>query len=101
MGDTTARLYVPYREKEQVFTVYFDPQNGAMTRMETQRYRDAKVGTLGWWGDIVQGESQAGGPATTTFMVTWEDEETPWLKAKIEELVFNTDIKAYIWQSGP
>ena len=101
VDDTTARLYVPFGESEQEFTVRFDPQSGELAHIETLRYRDEKVGALCWWGDLTPGESQNGEPASLVFKVTWEDEGTPWLVYRVEDVVFNSDVSDYIRQTGP
>jgi len=36
-----------------------------------------------------------------TFEVTWEDEGTPWLVSRVEDVVFNSDVSDYIRQEGP
>jgi hypothetical protein len=100
VDDTTARVYVPFGVDEQAFTVQFDPQTGLMTRMETLRYRDQKVGKLRWWGDISWGSGPDGRPVPQSIAVTWEDEGTPWLVANIEDIVFNSDVSTYIQQTG-
>jgi hypothetical protein len=101
VDDTTARMYVPYADGEQVFTVQFDPQTGGMSYIETIRYRDEKVGKLRWWGDITAGSSQTGAPNQETFKVSWEDEGSPWLVYQVDDMVVNTDVTAYIQQTGP
>ena len=99
VDDTTARLYAPFGGGEQEFTVTFDPQTGEVVRMETMRYRDEKAGKLRWWGEKVQGKGNDGQP-TTYITATWEDEGTPWLVLVTEEIVFNSDVRAYIHQRG-
>lgn len=101
VDETTARLYVPFGTEEQVFTLTFNPGTGMLQRMETLRYRDEKVGMLRWWGEMTQEQDSAGMPLLASFSVTWEDEGTPWLVAKIEETIFNSDVSTYIRQSGP
>jgi hypothetical protein len=100
VDDRTARLYAPFGEGEQMYTLTFDPQTGALVRMETMRYYDEKVGKLRWWGEMVQGRGHDGQP-TTYITATWENEGTPWLVYEMEEAVFNTDVSAYIRQTGP
>jgi hypothetical protein len=100
IDDTSVLLYVPFGEGEQVFTIQFDPLTGGMTHIETLRYRDEKVGSLRWWGDIILGEDQNGAPTMVTFKVVWEDEGTPWLIYNVEEMVFNADLTSYIRQTG-
>ena len=99
-GDT-ARLNVPYQDGEQEFTVEFDPQSGMISRFETLRYRDEKLGKVLWWGDFYYGEGANGAPVFEKLTATWEDEGTPWLIVNFEEIVFNSDVSQYIRQKGP
>ncbi len=101
VDEASARLYVPFGAQEQIFTVSFDPQTGMIQRMETLRYRDEKAGALRWWGELITEQDEEGLPLRTSFTVTWEDEGTPWLKAELEEVVFNSDVREYIQQRGP
>ncbi len=101
VDNTTARAHVPFREDEQVLTVQFDHQTGEMLRVETTRYRDEKVGVVRWWGDIRWREPEDGEKIKLAITITWEDEGTPWLIAEVEDIVFNTDLSAYIRQTGP
>jgi hypothetical protein len=97
----TARMYVPFLDGEQEFTVFFDPQTGLLSRYETLRYRDEKLGKIRWWGDFTYAPDEVGEPRLASFSATWEDEGTPWLVGSIEEIVFNTDVSQYIHQTGP
>lgn len=97
VDDATAILHIPYPDEEQALTFHFDPQGGALTRVETLRHRDAKSGKLRWWGDVAEGK----GSVLQHWGITWEDEGTPWLQADIEDLVLNSDVSAYIEQTGP
>ena len=97
----SARLFIPFGDQEQEFTLTFDPQTGALNRMETLRYRDANTPLLRWWGEMAYTPGADGRPQPTRMTVTWEDEGTPWLIADIEETVFNTDVSEYIRQTGP
>ncbi|MDD5467090.1 MAG: hypothetical protein PHS96_04735 [Anaerolineales bacterium] len=99
LDENNAYLYVPYGESEQVFTIRFDAQTGLLTHFETDRCRDAKVGALRWWGDVVYDKNQFGRPRYLS--ATWEDEGTPWLVFELEEIVFNADLSEYIRQKGP
>lgn len=100
VDDQTAKLFVPYQDGEQEFTLRFDPASGLLTRYEALRYRDEKLGMVRWWGDLVYETGADGRPVVREFLVTWEDEGTPWLKARIEEMVFNADVSEYIRQKG-
>jgi hypothetical protein len=101
VDDNTAKLFVPFKDGEQEFTLQFDPQSGLMTHIETLRFRDEKSGTLRWWGDQLYEPDQNGDPQLKGFAVTWGDEGTPWLVIRIEDIVFNTDVSQYLRQQGP
>ena len=101
VDDTTAKAYVPFGESEQVFTVQFDPQTGLLRRLETLRYRDEEPGAIRWWNEIYRDDQSNDLDAPIMFTTTWEDEGTPWLTGKVEEIVFNADLSSYIRQEGP
>ncbi len=75
----TARMFVPFGDGEQEFTVDFDPGTGMLTRYETLRHRDDKQGKIRWWGDFAYQPDANGDPQLSTISATWEDEGTPWL----------------------
>jgi hypothetical protein len=101
MDDVTARLYVPWKDGEQVFTVRFDPESGRMLSLETMRHRDARSGLILWTAASLLVPTRDGQPAKTLQAATWADEGTPWLVLEAEEVVFNTNISEYIRQRGP
>jgi hypothetical protein len=101
VDDLTARLYVPWHDGEQFFTVHFDPQTGHMLSMETMRAKDAKSGQVMWTAGIDTVPAQNGQTAKVLQSATWADEGTPWLILETENIVFNTDISEYIRKTGP
>jgi hypothetical protein len=100
VDDNTARLYVPWQDGEQVFTVRFDPQSGRLLHMETLRNRDAKSGQILWTAEAVVVPARDGSRATEMMTATWADEGTPWLILETEEAVYNTDVSVYLHQRG-
>lgn len=98
VDDLTARLCVPFGAEEQTFTVHFDRQSGALQRLETLRYRDARSPRLRWSAAVLPGGGRDGQPVVTA---TWEDQETPWLVITVEEIVLNSDVNDYVRREGP
>jgi hypothetical protein len=96
----TARLYVPWRDGEQVFTLHFDPQTGRMLSMETMRNRDAKSGLIQWTAGSLTRPARGGWAAKEMQTATWADEGTPWLIMDTEQAVYNTDVSDYVRQRG-
>jgi hypothetical protein len=54
-----------------------------------------------WWGETHQVKILNGQPVSASFSATWEFEGTPWLVGEIEDAAFNTDVSAYVRQTGP
>jgi hypothetical protein len=101
VDEVTARLYIPWRDGEQVFTMRFDPQTGRIQSMETLRNRDSKSGLILWTAGTQTLPVRSSQPAKELQTATWADEGTPWLIMDTEEAVFNTDVSDYVQQRGP
>ena len=101
VDDQTARLYIPWQDGEQVFTVRFDPLSGRMLSMETMRHRDAQSGIILWTTNVIFVPARGGRPARELAAATWADQGFPWLIFELEEKDFNTDVTDYIRQRGP
>lgn len=97
----TARLYVPFGETEDTFTVHFAPETGLLTYMETMRYRDAAdAAKIGWRLDALSWQIVDGMTVPDEMAVTWADEGTPWLIMTADEIVYNSDVAVTIHQRG-
>jgi len=102
IDESTAKLVVPFREKADEFTVFFNPQTGLIDKMEAMRWKNAgdKEKTR-WeaqaneWGEI------NGWTMPILFAAKWMDESSPWLVARIEDAAWNVDVSEYIQQEGP
>lgn len=101
VDDTTARLFVPYGEGEDQFTVIFDPQTGLIERLETMRWRDVKDTAQLRWTLIPYGWTTINGvKVPLPGGAVWEDQGYPWLVVYPEEIVYNVDVSAYLRQRG-
>jgi hypothetical protein len=102
IDETHAKLYVPYADTEQVFTIQFDPQSGEPIYAETNRYLDARLGIIRWWVEITTiNNNENTGTSNQVMTATWENDGTPWLSFEIKETAFNADLSSYIHQKGP
>ncbi len=102
MDDNTAKLIVPYKEEEDSFTVYFDPATGLIDRMEAMRWRDAEdTKKVRWQAQALEWGKVNGWMMPTLFAAQWMDESSPWLVARIEDVVWNVDVSDYIKADGP
>lgn len=101
MDGTTARLVVPFDDEEDEFIVYFNPDTGLIDRMEAMRWRDAEdAEKIRWQAQALEWGKVRGWHIHTLFAAQWMDESSPWLVARIEDVVWNVDVSAYIKAEG-
>lgn len=101
IDDTHARLFVPFEDTEDVFTVTFDPETGLLAEMEAMRWKGAdSEGKTRWilqpYGWVEFNGMLVPSPAG----VVWEDEGTPWLVMDLTDVAFNGDVSEYIRGRG-
>lgn len=102
IDDASARLVVPQADGPDTLVAYFDPRTGLMDRFEAMRWRDpADPEPLRWvtrnhaWTRI----DGIGVPAVAS--VQWADQDQPWLKLSLDDVVWNADLALYLPGSGP
>jgi hypothetical protein len=102
VDDVTALLVVPFDETEERFLVRFDPETGLPHLFESMRFKDADspAKTL-WLNEVLAWEDLHGQPNIVKAALTWFDEGTPWVEFRVEEVVYNVDVRDYIRARGP
>jgi hypothetical protein len=111
VGDTTARLVVPFDfaqdrplgegDEEDTFTVTFDPQTGLIRTMEAMRYREATdEAKIPWRNEPLGWQTFRGVMIPSPAATTWLDEGTPWAVWTIEDVAYNMDVSEYIVARG-
>ncbi len=102
VDEVTALLVVPFENTNERFLVRFDPQTGLIKWMESMRYHGAgsEAKTL-WMNDAVQWSTLNGQPFMTVGAATWMDDGKPWAVFTVESVVYNADVKDYIYARGP
>lgn len=101
IDEATARLVIPFRTGEDVFTVTFDPQTGLIRQIEALRYREATdAAKIPWRMEPLAWDRFHGLLLPARAAVTWADEGRPWLVMAVEEVVYNVDVQAYIRAKG-
>ena len=102
VDEYSARLYVPFGEKQEAFIVRFNPQTNMLDIMEAMRYRDLGQGKPKILWIVQNGPSQPveGTNLNSVGSVTWLDQGKPWAYFNVEELVFNLDVSDYTLQRG-
>ena len=102
IDDHSARLIVPFEDKEDSFTVFFDAETDLIEHMETMRYREATDPEKNLWILEPHGWAEFNGMLIPSpAAVTWADEGTPWLVVNLEEVAYNVDVHDYIRAKGP
>jgi len=97
----SARLFVPFGDSVDEFTVFFDPVTGLIEKMETMRWKNAGDQEKTRWQAQVKAWGEVEGwQMPVEFAAQWMDEGSPWLIAKIEDAAWNVDVSEYIQQEG-
>jgi hypothetical protein len=97
----SARLFVPFEQTEDTFTVKFDPKTGLIQCIEMLRYKQTTDATktlerfepLAW-------QTYHGLHVPSAGALTWMDEGTPWLVMTLDDMAFNGDVSESIRSSG-
>ncbi len=100
--DHSALLHVPFRDGEDVFKVQFDPQTGLLRSMESVRWKEATSEQKIRWTNMVLGWEELNGVRIPSpAAVSWEDDGIPWAVFNVEEIIYNSDVSAYVRGRGP
>jgi hypothetical protein len=103
IDDRTTLMFVPFQGKEENFVLRFNPETGLLDSMEAMRYRDAgdHAKKILWITRSVPGPTIEGTPLSAVGSATWLDQGRPWAVFRLEDVVYNVDVSAYIQQKGP
>lgn len=101
VDDATALLVVPFGELEQRFVVRFDPETGLLRLLESMRYKGAADAekTL-WLNEALTWEELAGRTVLVGSALTWFGDGAPWARWRVEEVVYNVDVRAPLQGRG-
>lgn len=97
---TTVRLYLPGLDDTEAFTLYFDPQTGLMTEMDTLRYQSEERPDRWRWHNRALEWGMVNGLHVLTRAETQWNDAKPWAKWEIEQVVLNVDVSARMAQFG-
>ncbi len=101
VDDLTACLVVPFGAGEERFTVRFAPETGLVRRLESMRYKGAEDPhkTL-WLNEALVWEELDGRLVLTESALTWSGDSAPWASFRVEELVYNVDVRETLGRRG-
>lgn len=98
VDDDTALLVVPFGEQQEHVIARFDPITGMLNYFEVMRYKeDTKVL---WINEALEWGKVSGNVLPTVGKVTWFDEGTPWAVFRVEEVVYNVDVRTSLRAKG-
>ncbi len=101
VDDNTALLYVPYGDAFETFVVRFDPETSLIDMMEAMRRKDpGDTSKILWIVRSEKGKTVPGSPLSAAGSAMWLDEGKPWATFRVEELVTNVDVRAYVRARG-
>jgi hypothetical protein len=103
IDEVTALLVVPFGDEAEHFVVRFDPTTGLPQLLESMRYRDVTddAEKILWLNETVEWGQLNGRTSLIMGSVTWLDQGTPWLIARVDDIVYNADVSEYIRATGP
>lgn len=101
VDDDTSLLFVPFETATETFVVRFDPETGLIETMEAMRYRAPGDRTkILWITRNEKGGTIAGTPLSAAGSAMWLDQGRPWAVFRLEDIVFNVDVRAYVRARG-
>lgn len=98
---STALLVVPFGTEKERFVVRFDPKTSLPHLLESLRYKGAsdEAKTL-WLNEALVWDMLAGRMLLTESALTWLGDGSPWARFRLEELVYNVDVRAHLRKKG-
>jgi Family of unknown function (DUF6544) len=92
----TARLVVPFGEREETLRVEFDPDSGFMRSMSGMRYRSHEETKTAWHGEFSEWRTLHGIKVPHRNVAIWEDQGGPYGIFEIEGAEYNVDVSGKI-----
>jgi len=97
----SAILSVPFEGGRDHFFVRFDPGTGLIALMEAMRFRNpGDREKILWITKPEKSGTLTGTPLSAAGSATWLDQGRPWAVFRLENVVFNADVREYIRKRG-
>lgn len=95
-GDAnSAYLIVPFEDSEERILVWFDPDTGLLTKMESMRFKENASERKTLWINEAQEWTKMNGYLTPSIgAITWGDESSPWATFFVEEIAINVGLES-------
>lgn len=90
----SAFLIVPFEDSEERIQVWFNPETGLLTRIESMRFKDSASDNKTIWINEAQEWTNLNGYlAPMIGAITWGDETSEWATFYVEEIAINVDLE--------
>lgn len=92
----SARLIVPFGEREETLRVEFDPDTGLMSSMSGMRYQEQERTKTPWRAEYSRWETVHGIKVPHRNTAMWEDEGEPYIVLDLDGVEYNVDVSEEI-----
>jgi len=98
---TSARLIVPFGDREEILTAEFDPKTGLMRSISGMRYRDREETKTPWRGEFSNWRAAHGIRVPHRNVAIWEDVQEPYGIFEVEGVEYGVAVSQQIPGVGP
>lgn len=88
----SARLVVPFGEREETLQIEFDPDTGFMRSMSGMRYREQEQAKTPWRAEYSRWETVHGIRVPHRNAAIWEDEGEPYIVLDLDGVEYDVDV---------
>ena len=92
IDDGSARLVVPFGEKNDSLDFKFDPKTDMITQISAMRYKGQNEQKTPCLINVTEWMTSHYVKIPSRFSVTWEDEGSPWSYWTVEDVEYNVDV---------
>lgn len=96
VDEETARLVIPYGERNDSLLFKFDMKTGLISNVSAQRYRGQDDIKTPWLIEFTEWKMYQSVKIPVRFELIWEDEGSPWSYWRVEGVEYNVDITEII-----
>lgn len=96
----TARLVVPFGDREERLTVAFEPMTGMAEGVYGLRYRNREKTRTLWCGECAEWRTSHGMELPHRNTAAWDDMKGPYAVLEVEGSEYNVDVSGKVPESG-
>ena len=100
VDEQTAKLRVPFEKTFETFTVRFDPDTGLPRTFTALRYKGVSGPKVLWTCSVIRWGDLNGALTALESTILWQGDAKPWVTFRVENVVFNANVKACLRGKG-